>query len=67
MSTASPAIATTTTPPWESYPSYRDSGVNWLGAIPADWTHQPLKHVTSVVTRGDGPEYVDESTISVIN
>ena len=39
-------------PPWRSrpYPDYRDSGVPWLGEIPAGWSVQPLKHLASFST-----------------
>jgi type I restriction enzyme S subunit len=29
------------------YPAYKDSGVPWVGAIPADWNSQPLYAVAS--------------------
>ena len=34
-----------------SYPSYRDSGVEWLGEVPEHWAVRPLK---SVLTRNEG-------------
>ena len=27
------------------YPAYRDSGVEWLGEIPAHWTLERVKHI----------------------
>ncbi|GGM53883.1 type I restriction-modification protein subunit S [Deinococcus arenae] len=30
------------------YPSYKDSGVEWIGAIPAHWLAQPIRRVFSV-------------------
>ena len=36
-----------------SYPAYRESGVEWLGEIPAHWTCLPLARVTR--SRCDGP------------
>ena len=30
---------------YKSYPSYKDSGVEWLGEIPAYWQFMPLKHL----------------------
>ena len=41
-----------TAPPWRCrpYPDYRDSGVQWLGEIPAGWSVQPLKHLASFST-----------------
>ena len=32
------------------YPEYRDSGVEWLGEIPAHWKVQPLKHLVTFST-----------------
>jgi type I restriction enzyme, S subunit len=33
---------------WRPYPAYKDSGVEWLGKIPAHWEVQKLKYVSSV-------------------
>lgn len=52
---------------WKLYPACKDSGVSWLGIIPAHWDVQPLKHIAESVSRGNSPEYVDESAISVVN
>ena len=30
---------------WQPYPAYKDSGVEWLGEIPAQWDIARLKHV----------------------
>ncbi len=30
---------------WRTYPAYKDSGVPWLGQIPAHWGMEPLKYV----------------------
>ena len=27
------------------YPAYKDSGVEWLGAVPAHWVFTPIKHL----------------------
>ena len=32
------------------YRAYRDSGVEWLGGIPAHWDVKPLKHLTAFST-----------------
>lgn len=29
------------------YPEYKDSGVEWLGALPSHWTPKPLKYVAT--------------------
>lgn len=31
---------------WEAYPTYKDSGVEWLGEIPEGWEVKRLRHVT---------------------
>jgi type I restriction enzyme S subunit len=33
---------------FKPYPSYRDSGVEWLGAVPAHWEVKRLKHVATL-------------------
>jgi type I restriction enzyme S subunit len=33
-----------------AYPAYRDSGVPWLGRVPAGWTVLPFKRVARIVT-----------------
>ncbi len=37
---------------WKPYPAYKDSGVEWLGEIPAHWKVCRLKTLTSFVTSG---------------
>ncbi len=32
----------------ESYPKYRDSGVEWLGEVPELWEVKPLKYLASI-------------------
>lgn len=36
---------------FRSYPSYKDSGVQWLGKIPAGWSHLKIKYSTYVKGR----------------
>ena len=48
------------------YPSYRPSGVEWLGDVPEDWTVSRLKHATNQIGSGgtpdtDVPEYWADS------
>ena len=45
----------------------KDSGVEWIGEIPEHWEVTPLKYVTNFISRGNSPEYVEESSIKVIN
>jgi type I restriction enzyme S subunit len=47
------------------YPKYKDSGVQWLGAVPEEWDITPLKHVASLQGRLGwqglrADEYTDE-------
>lgn len=34
------------------YPAYKDSGVEWLGEVPAHWDVRPLKHLVSLRSGG---------------
>jgi len=48
---------------FKPYPAYKDSGVEWLGMIPAHWEVRRLKHVapirvTRLSERPDGVPYV---------
>jgi type I restriction enzyme S subunit len=52
---------------WNSYPCYKDSGIEWLGKIPEHWKILPLKIIASFVSRGNSPEYVEEEGIPIIN
>src|SRR5437868_211553 len=46
------------------YPAYKDSGVEWLGEIPADWEVKPLK---ALLSRNDsgvwGDDFADDGII----
>lgn len=45
------------------YPKYKDSGVEWLGAIPSHWQSLPIKRLVAVpITDGphETPEFIDE-------
>jgi type I restriction enzyme S subunit len=41
---------------WKSYPVYKDSGVEWLGEIPAHWEVKRLKWVVSQIGSGKTPK-----------
>jgi len=43
------------------YPTYKDSGVEWLGEIPAHWEVKRLKTVASLHTGGTPPGLVEEA------
>lgn len=49
------------------YPEYKDSGVEWLGEVPAHWNVAPLKHVAQFIN-GDAFKPTDwvESGIPII-
>lgn len=42
------------------YPTYKLSGVDWLGEIPSDWQCMKIKRLT-VVKRGASPRPIDDS------
>ena len=44
---------------WKRYPAYRDSGVEWLGAVPEGWKVKPLKFIARIET-GNTPSRADE-------
>lgn len=39
------AIDPTQVRKWKRYPAYKDSGVEWLGEVPAGWKIRPLKRL----------------------
>ena len=43
---------------YQPYPEYKDSGVEWLGEIPADWQVRRLKSLATV-----NPESLREDTL----
>lgn len=45
----------------------KDSGVEWLGKIPAHWEVKKLKFVTKFISRGTTPNYVENSPYKVVN
>ncbi len=53
----------------QPYPTYKPSGVEWLGEVPKHWQIAKLVQLTTRI--GDGihgtPEYVDESEFHFIN
>lgn len=49
------------------YPDYRDSGIEWLGELPAHWEARRLKFVARTVTgntppKGNADNYDSEGT-----
>lgn len=59
---------------YQPYPAYKDSGVEWLGEVPAHWKTIPLKRLSScnndVLPESTEPEteieYVDISSVSEV-
>lgn len=45
----------------------KDSDVEWLGEIPVHWEVKKLKFVTSRLSRGTTPDYIESSPFKVIN
>lgn len=52
---------------WTRYPAYRDSGVAWLGEVPAEWEITKLKYVAELrsghTPSRNHPEYWENCTI----
>lgn len=44
----------------QPYPNYRDSGVDWLGELPAHWSTAPLRRKVAIVTGGTPPSSDDD-------
>jgi type I restriction enzyme S subunit len=51
--------ATTALPNFKPYSAYRDSGVEWLGRIPAHWAAKKMKRLC-LVRRGASPRPIDD-------
>jgi type I restriction enzyme S subunit len=50
------------------YPQYKDSGVDWLGPVPAHWEVKRLKHACSVFPSNvDKKSYDDETPVLLCN
>ncbi|WAE61191.1 restriction endonuclease subunit S [Stutzerimonas sp. R40042] len=50
-----------------TYPAYKDSGVEWLGAVPKDWEPIPFKYVAEFINgMAFKPEQWSESGIPII-
>ena len=44
---------------WKAYPAYKDSGVEWLGRIPAHWEAKKIKRLC-LVKRGASPRPIED-------
>ena len=47
------------------YPEYKNSGVDWLGAIPAHWEVGSFRRLIDSVSNGTTTEQVDEADNTV--
>ena len=45
MTQTKPAVTTSHTGKWKTYSAYKDSGIKWIGKIPADWKVIRLKYL----------------------
>jgi len=45
---------------YKAYPEYRESGVEWLGAIPKDWDMWKISHACRYVASGTTPKSDDD-------
>lgn len=53
---------------WKCYPEYRDSGLDWLGEVPAHWTTKRLKNLASVrVSNVDKKSAEGQQPVSLCN
>ena len=53
-------------PRFRNYPEYKESGVEWIGKIPAHWKIKKIKHVVTFVSEKSTPE-TDDIKISPEN
>ncbi len=53
-------------PRFRRYPEYKESGVEWIGKIPAHWKIKKIKHVVTFVSEKSTPE-TDDIKISPEN
>ena len=45
---------------FKPYPSYKDSGIEWLGEVPEHWDIQPIKYVIDKIESGTSVNATDE-------
>ena len=43
-------------PRFKHYPEYKESGVEWIGEIPAHWKIKKIKHIATLVSEKSTPE-----------
>jgi type I restriction enzyme S subunit len=47
---------------WKKYPTYRDSGVEWIGEVPEEWDLKKIRHVVKSIKNGTTKTQVDYET-----
>jgi type I restriction enzyme S subunit len=52
---------------YEKYPEYKDSGIEWLGKIPKNWTIERLKYLAPLVTKKVTKEYLQGTYVALEN
>lgn len=48
MTSTSAEVVETSGRAWRSYPAYKDSGVEWLGGVPAHWETKRLRFISRI-------------------
>ncbi len=46
---------------YKTYPDYKDSGVQWLGEVPAHWEIKPFKRLASIRNGADFKHVADDN------
>ena len=53
---------------YKPYPAYRESGLEWIGAVPDDWDVKRMRHVASFTNSNvDKKSYNDQKTVHLCN
>jgi len=53
---------------YKPYPAYKDSGVEWIGKVPADWEVRRLRHIAVFTNSNvDKKSYDDQETVKLCN
>lgn len=53
---------------YKPYPAYKDSGIEWIGKVPEDWTVQRMRHVATFTNSNvDKKAYIDQDIVSLCN
>src|SRR5713101_2373012 len=52
MTQTKPTVPASRTGKWKPYPAYKESGVEWLGEIPAHWEAKRVRDITELLQTG---------------